>query len=322
MKSVVLVEAGAPLVAEERAIPVAEKPGEEIVKVIACGVCHSDIHVADGHFGGPLPLVLGHEVVGEHAELGRVLVYAPWGCRQPDCRQCNAGLEMICANSHEAGVVDDGGYSEYMKVPSRDYLIPIGDLDPVTTAPLACGGLTAFRAVKRTLPHLNVSRAKALIIGAGGLGQFAVQFMKKLANVELTVLDLSEDKRAASLELGADYAVSELPAGVKYDAIIDFVGANPTLQAGAGAVNREGILVVVGLAGGRVEFGVGVIPSEAVLTTSIWGSLAELTELLDFVRAEGVEHLVESMPLDDAQVALDRLRSGDVRGRVVLTVAP
>jgi propanol-preferring alcohol dehydrogenase len=322
VKSLVLVEAGAPLVSEERAVPVAEKPGEEIVKVIACGVCHSDIHVADGHFGGPLPLVLGHEVVGEHAELGRVLVYAPWGCRQPDCRQCNAGLEMICANSHEAGVVDDGGYSEYMKVPSRDYLIPIGDLDPVTTAPLACGGLTAFRAVKRTLPHLNVSRAKALIIGAGGLGQFAVQFMKKLANVELTVLDLSEDKRAVSLELGADYAVSELPAGVKYDAIIDFVGANPTLQAGAGAVNREGILVVVGLAGGRVEFGVGVIPSEAVLTTSIWGSLAELTELLDFVRAEGVEHLVESMPLDDAQVALDRLRSGDVRGRVVLTVAP
>ncbi len=320
MKSVVLVEAGAPLVAEERAIPVAEKPGEEIVKVIACGVCHSDIHVADGHFGGPLPLVLGHEVVGEHAELGRVLVYAPWGCRKSDCRQCNAGLEMICANSHEAGVVDDGGYSEYMKVPSRDYLIPIGDLDPVTTAPLACGGLTAFRAVKRTLPHLNVPNATALVIGAGGLGQFAVQFFKKMANVELTVLDLSEDKRAAALELGADHAVSELPAGVKYDAILDFVGATPTLQAGAGAVNREGILLVVGLAGGRLEFGVGVIPSEAVLSTSIWGSLSELTELLDFVRAEGVEHLVETMPLDNAQEALDRLRSGDVRGRIVLTV--
>jgi propanol-preferring alcohol dehydrogenase len=227
---------------------------------------------------------------------------------------------MICANSHEAGVVDDCGYSEYMKVPSRDYLIPIGDLDPVTTAPLACGGLTAFRAVKRTLPHLNVPNATALVIGAGGLGQFAVQFFKKMANVELTVLDLSEDKRAAALELGADHAVSELPAGVKYDAILDFVGATPTLQAGAGAVNREGILLVVGLAGGRLEFGVGVIPSEAVLSTSIWGSLSELTELLDFVRAEGVEHLVETMPLDNAQEAMDRLRSGDVRGRIVLTV--
>lgn len=320
MKSLVLVEANKPLILEEREIPVASGPGEEVIKVIACGVCHSDIHVADGHFGGPLPLVLGHEVVGEHAELGRVLLYAPWGCRKPDCRQCNAGLEMICANSHEAGVVDDGGYAEYMRVPSRDYLIPIGDLDPATTAPLACGGLTAFRAVKRTLPHLNVPGAKAVIIGAGGLGQFAIQFMKKLANVELTVLDMSDDKLAAALELGADHAVKQLPEGVKYDAIIDFVGAKPTMEAAAGAVNRQGILVVVGLAGGRLEFGVGVIPSEAVLTTSIWGSLEELKELLEFVRTQGVEHLVETMHLDDAQEALDRLRRGDIRGRVVLTV--
>lgn len=319
MKSVVLVEANKPLILEEREIPVASAPGEEIIKVIACGVCHSDIHVADGHFGGPLPLVLGHEVVGEHPELGRVLLYAPWGCRKPDCRQCNAGLEMICANSHEAGVVDDGGYAQYMRVPSRDYLIPIGDMDPATTAPLACGGLTAFRAVKRTLPHLNVPGAKAVIIGAGGLGQFAIQFIKKLANVELTVLDMSNDKLAAAVELGADHAVKQLPEGVKYDAIIDFVGAKPTMEAAAGAVNRQGILVVVGLAGGRLEFGVGVIPSEAVLTTSIWGSLEELKELLEFVRTQGVEHMVETMSLVDAQEALDRLRRGDIRGRVVLT---
>ncbi len=320
MKSVVLVEANKPLVLEEREIPVALAPGEEIIKVIACGVCHSDIHVADGHFGGPLPLVLGHEVVGEHAELGRVLLYAPWGCRKADCRQCNAGLEMICANSHEAGVVDDGGYAEYMRVPSRDYLIPIGDLDPATTAPLACGGLTAFRAVKRTLPHLNVPGAKAVIIGAGGLGQFAIQFIKKLANVELTVLDMSDDKLAAALELGADYALKSLPEGEKYDAIIDFVGAKPTMETSAGAVGRQGIVVIVGLAGGRLEFGVGVIPSEAVLTTSIWGSLEELTELLEFVRVEGVTHLVETLPLEQAQEALDRLRRGEVRGRMVLTV--
>lgn len=319
MKSMVLLEANKPLESQEHEIPVAG-PGEEVIKVVACGVCHSDIHVADGHFGGPLPMILGHEVVGEHPELGRVLVYAPWGCRQPDCRQCNDGLEMICANSHEAGVVDDGGYAQYMRVPSRDYLVPIGDLDPVQTAPLACGGLTAFRAVKRTLPHLGHAGSKALVIGAGGLGQFAVQFLKKLTDAELTVLDLAEDKLAAARELGADHAVSALPAGVKYDAIIDFVGANGTLAAAGGAVNRQGILVVVGLAGGRLEFGVGVIPSETVLTSSIWGSLAELHELLDFVRREGVDHHVETMPLDDAQEALDRLRRGEIRGRVVLTV--
>ena len=319
MKSMVLVEANKPLVAEERDIPVAG-PGQEVIKVVACGVCHSDIHVADGHFGGPLPMVLGHEVVGEHPELGRVLVYAPWGCRKPDCRQCNDGLEMICANSHEAGVVDDGGYAQYMLVPSRDYLIPIGDLDPVQTAPLACGGLTAFRAVNRVLPHLGHAGSKAVVIGAGGLGQFAIQFLKKLSGAELTVLDMADDKLDAALELGADHAVKALPEGVKYDAIIDFVGANPTLAAAGKSVNRQGIIVVVGLAGGRLEFGVGVIPSETVLTSSIWGSLAELHELLDFVRREGVAHLVETMPLDDAQEALDRLRRGEIRGRVVLTV--
>ena len=167
----------------------------------------------------------------------------------------------------------------------------------------------------------RIKNAKVLIIGAGGLGQFAIQFMKKLANVELTVLDMSDDKLAAAKELGADHALKQLPNGVKYDAIIDFVGAKPTMEAAAGAVNRQGILVVVGLAGGRLEFGVGVIPSEAVLTTSIWGSLEELKELLEFVRTQGVEHLVETMPLDDAQEALDRLRRGEIRGRVVLTVA-
>jgi len=258
--------------------------------------------------------------VGEHPELGRVLVYAPWGCRKPDCRQCNDGLEMICANSHEAGVVDDGGYAQYMLVPSRDYLIPIGDLDPVQTAPLACGGLTAFRAVNRVLPHLGHAGSKAVVIGAGGLGQFAIQFLKKLSGAELTVLDMADDKLAAALELGADHAVKALPEGVKYDAIIDFVGANPTLAAAGKSVNRQGIIVVVGLAGGRLEFGVGVIPSETVLTSSIWGSLAELHELLDFVRREGVAHMVETLPLDSAQEALDRLRRGDIRGRVVLTV--
>lgn len=319
MKSLVLVATDAPLEVQERDIPVAG-PGEEVIKVIACGVCHSDIHVADGHFGGPFPLVLGHEVVGEHPELGRVLLYAPWGCRKPDCRQCSAGLEMICANSHEAGVVDDGGYQEYMRVPSRDYLFPIGDMDPATTAPLACGGLTAFRATKRVLPHLELPGATAVIIGAGGLGQFAIQFLKKLANVELTVLDMSDEKLAAALQLGADHAVKELPEGVKYDAIIDFVGAHPTMAAAGKHVNRQGIVVVVGLAGGRLEYGVGVIPSEAVITSSIWGGLGELQELLDFVRNEGAEHLVETMPLDSAQEALDRLRRGEIRGRVVLTV--
>ncbi|MDQ0213323.1 alcohol dehydrogenase catalytic domain-containing protein [Arthrobacter bambusae] len=318
MKSIVVTEPHAPLELVDRKIPEPLAAGEEVIRVLACGVCHSDLHVADGHFGGPYPVVLGHEVVGEHHELGRVLLYAPWGCGKPECRQCSAGLEMICPNGREAGIVSDGGYSEYMRVPKREYLVPIGDLDPASTAPLACGGLTAFRAVKRVLAHLQAKNSRAIVIGAGGLGQFAIQFLKTLTNAELTVVDTSPEKLDAATSLGADVTCGVDGLTGKYDAVIDFVGADATMAASAFVIDRQGIIVVVGLWGGRIEFGVGVLPSEAVLTTSIWGSLDELKELLEFARNHPLQHSVETIPLDQAQHAHDRLRAGSIKGRAVL----
>ncbi|WP_125611545.1 alcohol dehydrogenase catalytic domain-containing protein [Specibacter cremeus] len=320
MKAVLVPEPHAPLEIVEREILVPRTPGEEVIKVLTCGVCHSDLHVADGDFGGPYPVVLGHEVVGEHEELGRVLLYAPWGCGREDCRQCSAGLEMICPNGREAGVVSDGGYSEYMRVPKREYLIPIGDMDPATTAPLACGGLTAFRAVKRALPHLQGRNSRAIVIGAGGLGQFAIQFLKALATVELTVVDTSAEKLRVARDLGADATGSIDELHGKYDVVIDFVGADATMAAAAANIDRQGIIVVVGLWGGRIPFGVGVLPSETVLTTSIWGSLADLRELLEFARNHPLQHSVETLPLSAAQQAHDRLRAGTITGRAVLVV--
>lgn len=304
----------------EREIPQPLAPGEEIIRILACGVCHSDLHVADGDFGGPYPVVLGHEVVGEHPELGRVLLYAPWGCGEAECRQCSSGLEMICANGREAGTVSDGGYSEYMRVPKREYLLPIGDLDPVSTAPLACGGLTAYRAVKRVLPHLQGGNSRVVVIGAGGLGQYAVQFLKILTHAELTVVDMSAEKLKAASQLGADIACGADELSGKYDAVIDFVGADATMTAAASNIGRQGIIVVVGLWGGRIEFGVGVLPSETVLTTSIWGSLGELKELLEFAQNHPLHHAVEPMPFEQAQHAHDLLRAGSIKGRAVLVM--
>lgn len=308
-----------PLELVDREIPV-PVGSEEVIRVLASGVCHSDLHVADGDFGGPYPVVLGHEVVGEHHELGRVLLYAPWGCGLPECRQCSAGLEMICPNGREAGIVSDGGYSEYMLVPRRDYLIPIGEMDPATAAPLACGGLTAFRAVKRALPHLQGANSRAVVIGAGGLGQFAIQFLKSLTSAEVTVVDTSAEKLAAAGNLGADVTCGSDGLTGKYDVVIDFVGADATMAAAASSIDRQGIIVVVGLWGGRIEFGVGVLPSEAVLTTSIWGSLDELKELLAFAQKHPLQHTVERIPLDQAQQAHDRLRAGGIKGRAVLVI--
>ncbi len=317
MQAVELQQFGAPLVVVERAAPTIGA-GEELIDVTACGVCHSDIHVVDGAFSSPLPLIPGHEVTGVHHQLGPVMVYAPWGCRQ--CWLCETGQEMICPDGAEAGLFKDGGYAEQMRVTHRAYLQPLGSLDPVSSAPLACGGLTAFRATKHTLETLRRrgGAARALVIGAGGLGQFGIQYLRMMTDAELWVADPSPVKRARALELGADSAVDTSELDGKFDAIIDFVGAQATLEAAVAHVQRRGISITCGLYGGRVPFGIGAVPHEAQFMSSIWGSIAELGELISFAHDHPLQYTVEALALDQAEVAHQRLRAGDAAGRFVL----
>ncbi len=296
--------------------------GEELIDVTACGVCHSDLHVADGEVPSPMPLIMGHEVTGVHAELGPVMVYAPWGCRT--CEQCDAGLEMLCPDAAEAGIFADGGYAERMKVPDRRYLASLGDLDPVSAAPLACGGLTAYRAVGHGIDDLrSVSasgkQARAVVIGAGGLGQFGIRYLRLLTDAHITAVDLSPDKQATARDIGAHEAVGPDADIEPADVIIDFLGAEATLTLAAQKVRRRGRVVVVGLYGGRIPWGFGAVPHEARLQSSVWGSRSQLDELLDLAHREDITQAVEALPLDQAQTAHDRLRSGDLKGRLVLT---
>ncbi|MCF2528730.1 alcohol dehydrogenase catalytic domain-containing protein [Yinghuangia soli] len=297
-------------------------PDQTVIDVLGCGVCHSDLHVADGSIGRT-PIVLGHEVVGLDARLGPVMVYAPWGCRRPGCLQCAAGQEMICADSHEAGIVDDGGYADKMLVPHREYLVPLEGLDPLEVAPLACGGLTAFRAVRRAMTLREAGRSsRVLVIGAGGLGQYAVQFLRRTPGVHITVVDTLPARLSVARELGADTTLTpEEVGGAPYDAVVDFVGAEATLGAAVANVQRGGVVVLVGMFGGSVPFGLGRLPSEVSLTTSIWGSLADLHDLLGMARREPLRHVVEHLPLSEANRAHELLRSGASRGRIVLTTS-
>jgi propanol-preferring alcohol dehydrogenase len=318
VRAVVLGRTGGPLRVEERPEPV-PTGDQERIDVTACGVCHSDVHVVAGDYAGALPLVLGHEVTGVHAELGPVIVYACWGCRRPHCWACSSGQEMICPNSHEAGLVDDGGYAERMLVPDRSYLVPLGDLDPVHSAPLACGGLTAFRAVGHTLETLRRGGPRrALVLGAGGLGQFGLQLLRQLTDAEVVVVDTSPDKRRQATSLGAHHAVDPASLEGTFNAVVDFVGAQATLEAMVGHVARQGIGVVVGLYGGRVPFGLGAVPHEARLMSSIWGTREQLGELVAHAASHPLANPVETMPLADAQTAHARLAAGDVAGRIVL----
>jgi propanol-preferring alcohol dehydrogenase len=295
---------------------VARNGQESVVRVLACGVCHSDLHVVEGLFGSDLPLVLGHEIVAADEQLGNVLVYAPWGCGE--CRFCRASEEMICPDGREAGLHQDGGYAEYVRVPARRYLYPIGELDPVQAAPLACGGLTPYRAVKHARPWLHPG-ARVLVLGAGGLGQFAIQFLRLMTDAAVDAGDPSEVKRERALELGAETAAAPEELHGPYRAVLDFVGSDDSLGHATRLVDRQGVAIVVGLYGGRVPFGIGAVPHEAHLFSSIWGSRDELAELIELAQRERLEYTIETMPLEQAQRAHQLVRSGQARGRIVLT---
>ncbi len=298
-----------------------EPDGGAVLEVTACGVCHSDLHVADGMIGKAPPLILGHEVTGIHPQMGPVMVYAPWGCGK--CKDCRGGVEMICADAAEAGIFADGGYAQRMGVPAESYLAPIGDLDPYRAAPLACGGLTAYRAVGQGLPRLRErgSQATALVIGAGGLGQFAIRFLRLQSEATVVALDLSEAKQRTAIEQGAHHATGTPEDLETFDLVIDFIGASTTLAVAAAHVAKRGTAVVVGLAGGQVGFGFGKVPHEARFMSSVWGSRSQLDELLAFAQREpGVLSDVEIVAFTDAQLAHDRLRSGEAKGRIVLDV--
>jgi propanol-preferring alcohol dehydrogenase len=316
MRAVVLRAFDAPLEFQEREVPPARHEDESVLRVLACGVCHSDLHVVEGFFGSDLPLVPGHEITAEDERLGNVLVYAPWGCG--DCRFCRAGEEMICPDGREAGMFQDGGYAEYVRVPSRRYLYPIGDLDPVQAAPLACGGLTPYRAVKQARGWLGPG-SRALVLGAGGLGQFGIQFLRLMTDAEVHVGDPSAQKRERGLALGASEAAAPEELAGPYDAVLDFVGADDSLAQAARLVDRKGVALVIGLFGGRIPFGLGAVPHEAHFLSSIWGSRDELAQLIDLARREQLQYTIDTMPLEAAQQAHDLIRSGQARGRIVLT---
>lgn len=316
MRAVVLRAYNAPLELEQRDIPAPSTDDESVLRVLACGVCHSDLHVVENLFGSELPLVLGHEIVAEDEQLGNVLVYTPWGCGE--CRFCRASEEMICPDAREAGIFRDGGYAEYVRVPARRYLYPIGDLDPVQAAPLGCGGLTPYRAVQHARRWLGHG-TRALVLGAGGLGQFGIQFLRLETDATVHVGDPSPQKRERALELGAEEAAAPGQLDGPYAAVLDFVGSADSLAHAARLVDRQGVAIVIGLFGGKVPFGLGAVPHEAHFLSSIWGSRDQLAELIGLAQRERLEYTIDTMPLERAQEAHDLIRSGQARGRIVLT---
>jgi D-arabinose 1-dehydrogenase-like Zn-dependent alcohol dehydrogenase len=337
---------------ERRERPTPRPGGKEVLlKVLAAGICHSDLHIFDGYYdmgggkriqlldrGIKLPLTMGHEIVGEVVETGpeaqgvkpgdRRLIF-PWiGCGT--CRVCRAGEEQLCGAPRFLGVFANGGYSDHVLVPEARYLLDLDGMPPDRAAPLACSGITTYGALKKLGPALQ--HEPVVIIGAGGLGLMCLALAKAMGSPSVVVVDIDPAKRDAALEAGADAVIDgNAPDAAKQAAthgngawsVVDLVGSSATVRLGIDCLAKGGKIVVVGLFGGEVTLSTPLIPMKALgIQGSYVGSLAEMKELLALVKRTGLPALpVNTRNLESADAALGELRAGKVVGRLVLTPA-
>ncbi len=338
---------GDPLVEVTAATPVPQG-AEVLLKTLACGVCHSDIHLHDGVFelgggkqlevGGP-GQVLGHEIYGEVVALGplakgiavgdRRVVY-PWiGCG--DCPVCRRGEEHLCTPGRALGIVAPGGFADHVLAPHPRYLLDCGSVPGPLAATYACSGLTAYAALKKvgeTGPGDEV-----VIIGAGGVGMMAIQIARSGLGIEPIVVDIDKAKLRAVRDLGvgrtwnaaepqAAKAIRKATGGAF--AVLDFVGNEATVNLGLGCLRKGGRLVVVGLYGGALRMPIPFLPMNArVIQGSYVGTPAEFAELMQLVRSGKIDPIrVTERPLAQASAALADLKAGKVDGRQVLVAAP
>ncbi|MEV5842455.1 alcohol dehydrogenase catalytic domain-containing protein [Streptomyces sp. NPDC051985] len=340
---------GGPPILTETARPV--PTGEEVlIRVEAAGLCRSDLHVIDAREDGlpyRLPFTLGHEVAGRVLERGpaatgpavgeRVVVYGPWGCGS--CAHCAAGAENYCDRralldaglaGTGAGLGRDGGMADLMLVPSGRLLIPVNGLVAAQAAPLSDAGLTAYHAVATVRPALrDEASASVVVLGVGGLGHLAVQVLRATTSAQVLAVDVREEALALAAQCGAHFttllhpgtgaALRKRTGGSGAAAVLDFVGDPSTLGLAVDVLRAGGELAVVGSGGGELTVRKpGALPPGTRISLPFWGTLPELEAVVGLALQGSLRVRVEQFTLSDAVRAITRLRSGEVRGRVVL----
>jgi propanol-preferring alcohol dehydrogenase len=292
-------------------------PGQVLLRVHACGVCRTDLHVADGELPDPkLPLVLGHQIVGEDVETGERLG-VPWlGWTDGECRYCTSGRENLCDNARFTGYQLDGGYAE-LAVADRRYCFSIPDGYPdAQAAPLLCAGLIGYRSLRL------LGDAERLGLYGFGASAHIVAQVARAEGRRVFAFTRRDDEAAQSLarELGAEWAGDALgPAPEELDAAIVFAPAGELVPAALRAVAKGGSVVCAGIHMSAIPS----FPYELLWGERVLRSVANLTrrdgeEFLALAPRVPVRTEVEEFPLGRANEALDRLRAGEIRGAAVL----
>lgn len=318
---------------EERPIP-QPGPGQVLVRVETCGLCHTDIHAMRGDWPvkPPLPLIPGHEGVGIVEQLGDGVtsrtvgqrVAMPWlGHACGECRYCVDGRENLCESQYNNGYAVDGGYAEYMLADAR-FAVPVPDgITAIDAAPLTCAGVTTYAAIKNA--HVTPGETVA-IFGVGGLGHLAVQYAR-LVGAKVIAVDITDEKLDLASELGADHVVNAADAD-PVAAIRDLGGADVVVVLAVApavfdqafrSLNRGGRLVLVSLpAGGELTVPIfDTVLKGISIIGSIVGTRQDLAEVFDLHAAGRTRVVTEPRELDQVNASVDEVLAGTVPARLV-----
>ena len=338
MKAAVLHEFKQPLAIERTSDP-APADGEVLVRVEACGVCHSDLHIADGDWPqfAPIvkrPLILGHEIVGRIVDTGpsvtgmqtgdRVgLPWIYWTCGE--CEPCHEGNENLCVRQKITGVSVDGGFAELVRAPASHVLKIPESLSSTEAAPLFCAGVTVFRALQQAEIK---ARQRLAVFGIGGLGHVAVQIGRELG-ADVTAIDVSEQKLELAKSLGASSVINaaqtdagkELRKQGGVHVALVTSAAKTAYDAAFQSLKPAGTLLVVGLPAENICFPPIMMASKEVrIRASAVGTRRDVAEVLALAGAGKIRCLVATRELEQANDALKELRAGQVSGRLVLSL--
>jgi propanol-preferring alcohol dehydrogenase len=337
MRAAVVHEFGKPLTIDQRPVPT-PGPGQLLVRVVASGVCHTDLHAANGDWPVRpiLPFVPGHEAAGFVAAIGAGVtgfkegdpVGVPWlhdACGQ--CEYCETGWETLCEHQHNTGYSVDGGFAEYV-IAAADY---VGRLparpDFFALAPILCAGVTTYKGLKETEARPG---EWVVISGIGGLGHVAVQYAKAMG-LNVVAVDVSDAKLSLARDLGADAtvnachgdaieAVRKITGGGAHGIVVT-APSRPAFAQAIGMVRRKGTVSLIGLPAGDFPTPIfDVVLKRITIRGSIVGTRHDLEEALAFA-AEGKIHTrFTTEPLENINDVFRRLAAGHIEGRVVLSI--
>lgn len=336
MKAAVVHEFGAPLSIEEVDRPEVTD-GMVLVKVEACGVCHTDLHAVDGDWPvkPQLPFIPGHEGVGVVVECGKGVtavtagdrVGVPWlysACGH--CKYCLSGWETLCQQQVNAGYSVNGSFAEYVLAdPNYVGHIP-DDLDSAAVAPILCAGVTVYKGLKET----DTKPGDTVVIsGIGGLGHLAVQYAKAMGLTVIAV-DIAESKLNLAIAMGADWTIDASQKDPAEEIQKAIGGADGVLVTAVSPVafsqavamlSRRGTLSLVGLPPGTFDLSIfDTVLNRKTIRGSIVGTRIDLEESLQFVARGQVKTHFSIESLDNINAIFDRMREGKIDGRIVLSI--